>query len=110
MGEMVQTPPRYGSAKVHTPDSKNTSCMACKDEKRSQGVQLEGLAERASLLTIGDWIVLEYVLGEASLTSLRWGKMVQTTPRYGSAKVHTPDWKNASCTAWKVKKVREGPT
>ena len=51
------------------------------------GAQLEGLAQRASLRTIGDWIVLEYVLGEASLTSLKWGKMVQTTPRYGSAKV-----------------------
>ena len=46
-------------------------------------VQLEWLAAKsASLRTIGDWIVLEYVLGEASLTSLRWGEMVQTTPRY----------------------------
>ena len=44
---------------------------------------------------------LEYVLGEASLASLRWGKMVQTPPRYGSAKVHTPDLKNASCVACK---------
>ena len=64
-----------------------------KVKKRSHGVQLESLAKRASLRTIPDWIVLEYVLGEASLHSLRWGKMVQTTPRYGSAKVHTPDWK-----------------
>ena len=89
---------------------KNASCTAWKGEKRSPRVQLEGLAKRASLKTIPDRIVLEYDLGEASLTSLRWGKMVQTTPRYGSAKVHTPDWKNASCTAWKVKKVREGTT
>ena len=84
---MVQTTPRYGSAKVHTPDWKNTSCTAWKTEKRSQGAHLEGLAQRAGPRTIGDWIVLEYVLGEASLTSLRWGKMVQTTPRYGSVKV-----------------------
>ena len=54
---------------------------------RSPRVPLEGLANRASVRTIDDWIVLEYVLGEARLTSLRWGKMVQTTPRYGSAKV-----------------------
>ena len=50
-------------------------------------VQLEGLAKRARLRTVGDWIVLEYVLGEASLASLRWGQMVQTTPRYDSGKV-----------------------
>ena len=76
---------------------------------RSPGVQLEGLAKRASLRTIGDWIVLEYVLGEASSTTLRWGKMVQTTPRYGSAKVHTADSKkNTSCTAWKTEKRSEG--
>ena len=56
-------------------------------ELRATRIQLEGLAKRPSLRTIGDWIVLEYVLGEASLTSLRWGKMVQTTPRYGSDKV-----------------------
>ena len=49
--------------------------------------QLEGLPKRASLRTIEDWIGLEYDLGEASLTSPRWGKLVQTTPRYGSAKV-----------------------
>ena len=54
---------------------------------RSPRVQLEGVAKGANLRTIGDWIVLEYVLGEASLTSLRWGKMVQTTPRYDSVKV-----------------------
>ena len=70
----------------------------------SPRVQLEGFAKRASLRTIGDCIVLEYILGEASLTSLRWGKRVHTTPRYGYAKVHTPDWKNASCTAWKDEK------
>ena len=89
-GIMVQTTPRYGSNKVHTPDWKNTSCTAWKDEKRSPRIHLEGLeslAQRASLRTIEDWIVLEYVLGEASLTSLRWGQMVQTTPRYGSVKV-----------------------
>ena len=75
------------------------------------GVQLEGLAERASLRTIVDWIVLEYVLSEASLTSIRWGKMVQTPPRYGSAKVHTPDLKNTSCMAWNGgKKGPGGPT
>ena len=51
------------------------------------GAQLGGLAQRASVRRIGDWIVPEYVLGEASLPSLRWGKMVQTTPRYGSVKV-----------------------
>ena len=68
MGKMVQTTPRYGCVKV--PE-----------------VPLEGLAKRASVRTIGDWIVLEYVLGEASLPSLRWGKMVQTTPRYRSVKV-----------------------
>ena len=84
---MVQTTPRYGSDKVRTPDWKNASCTAWKGEKRSHGVQLEGLAKRVSLRTIGDWIVLEYLLGEASLASLRWGKMVQTTPRYGSVKV-----------------------
>ena len=54
---------------------------------RSPRIQLEGLAQRASLRTIGDWIDLEYVVGEASLTSLRWGKMVQATPRYDSVKV-----------------------
>ena len=54
---------------------------------RSPRVQLEGLAKRGRLRTVGDWIVLEYVLGEASLASLRWGKMVQATPRYGSVKV-----------------------
>ena len=86
-GKMVQTNSRYGSAKMHTPDWKITSCTAWKGEKRSPRIHLESLAQRASLRTIGDWIVLEYVLGEASLTSLRWGKMVQTTPRYGSVKV-----------------------
>ena len=54
---------------------------------RSPRVQLEGLAKRASVRTIGDWIVLKYVLGEASLTSLRWGQMVQATLRYDSVKV-----------------------
>ena len=54
---------------------------------RSPRVPVEGLAKRASVRTIGDWILLEYVLGEASLPSLRWGKMVQTTPKYGSVKV-----------------------
>ena len=74
-------------------------------------VPLESLAQRASLRTIGDWIVLEYLLGEGSLPSLRWGKMVQTTPGDGSAKVHTTDLKAASCTVWKgEKKVPEGPT
>ena len=41
---------------------------------RSPRVQLEGLGKRASVRRIGDWIVLEYVLSEASLASLRWGK------------------------------------
>ena len=39
-----------------------------KVKKRSPRVQLEGLAKRASLRTIPDRIVLEYVLGAASLT------------------------------------------
>ena len=55
--------------------------------KKVPEVQLEGLSKRASVRTIGDWIVLEYLLGEASLASLRWGKTVQTTPRYDSGKV-----------------------
>ena len=58
-----------------------------KVKKGSHRVQLESLAKGASLRTIGDWILLEYVLGEASLTSLRWGKMVHTTPRYHAVKV-----------------------
>ena len=78
---MVQTTPRYGSDKVDTPDWKNASCTAWKGEKRSPRVQLEGLAKRASLRTIPDWIVLEYDLGAASLTINR-PKMGQNGANY----------------------------
>ena len=78
LGEASLTSLRWGKMVKNTPHM---------DPSRSPRIQLEGLAKRASLRTIPDWIVLEYDLGEASLTSLRWGKMVQTTPRYDSVKV-----------------------
>ena len=49
------------------PRLEKITCTAWKGEKRSPRVQLEGLAKRASLRTIPDWIVLEYLLSEASL-------------------------------------------
>ena len=84
----VRQGPSLGEAKFTSLDGAKW-CRLLRDmgPPRSPGFHLEGLAKRARLRTIGDWTVLEYVLCEASLTSLRWGKMVQTTPRYGSAKV-----------------------
>ena len=88
----VRQGPSLGEASLTSLDGAKW-CRLLRDmgPPKSPRVQREGLAKRASLRTIGDWIgdwiVLEYVLGEASLTSLRWGKMVQTTPRYGSVKV-----------------------
>ena len=84
----VRQGPSLGEAKFTSLDGAKW-CRLLRDmgPPRSPRAQLEGLAQRASLRTIEDWIVLEYDLGEASLTSPRWGKLVQTTPRYGSAKV-----------------------